>query len=182
MTEPARLTAGDSWSWDREIPGRPGPTWSAIYYFRDAAGDGRLEVPASATGETFTASRTSAQTAAVAPGAWYWTLVVTDGVERFTVDQGEVTVLPDPATSGGYDPRSYYQKLLDAVRAVLADTATHDQASYSIAGRSLSRIPRSELLALESTLKWQVANEKARDRVRKGLRNPRNVGVRFVRP
>lgn len=83
--------------------------------------------------------------------------------------RGRITIDPDFAT-GDFDPRTHAEKALEAICAVLEKSATFDQQSYTIGGRSLTRHSLPELHQLKKEYAHEVARERA---VRNGqsLRN-----------
>lgn len=90
--------------------------------------------------------------------------VVTDSVYgTSSVEDGEVNVKVSVADEPiGQDLRSHAEKTLEKVEAVLEGRATTDQLSYSLNGRSLSRIPISELREWRQHLRSEVLMEKRR--------------------
>lgn len=111
-------------------------------------------------------------------GQYTWVLEASAAGERFVVDRGRCTVYADPTTAGT-DLRSHARIVLEAIQAVIENRATKDQASYTIAGRSLSRTPLPELLMLLDRYKREVYSEEQAERVAKGLPTRGRVLVRF---
>lgn len=180
MTVPTELTAGDTWTWTHSVTDHPATSYTAAtFYLQNAARS--FGMAATLSGTNFALTATAATTAALKPGKYQWRLVAITGTNRFTIDRGEVEVLPDPATAASYDFRSVARRTLEAIEAYLADPDNLAAASYSIGGRSLSRWSRSELLSEMSKWKAEVQEEEAKSRMAKGLGNPRRLYVRFDR-
>lgn len=150
---PAELTAGARWAWTRSDITDAYPTASYTLSFR------LCELASPYTQQTVTAGKVAsahvvevpiADTAgAYVAGDYSWQAIVTrdsDG-EQVQVDQGLVTILPDLATDAATS--SWVYKTLQAIRATLQGTASKEEASYSIGGRSLSRRSIPELMDLE---------------------------------
>ena len=78
------------------------------------------------------------------------------------------------------DLRSHNQIILDALEATLENRATLDQSSYSIAGRSLSRMDVDDLLRFKAIYSWRVKREIQLERIRNGQRPGNTIDVRFV--
>lgn len=121
---PLTLRQGDTWSWTRTYADYPAPAWSVT---------ARLVNASAAAAQASTPSGTdhlikfaAAATAAITPGTYALIETVTDGTDRYTVGQGELLVLPDPASATPYDPRGPMRKAYDAARAALADYATNN--------------------------------------------------------
>lgn len=95
----------------------------------------QLKVPANITGQ-------------YAPGTYNYSIIATDGTDYYTIESGKCEVEAQAGALDVTDTRSHNKKMLDAINATLENRATSDQQSYSIAGRSLTKIPISELLQL----------------------------------
>lgn len=160
MAEPAELVAGDSWSWSRPDLRDAWPasgSWVLTYRLRPAAGGTSVLLTADAA---FAVAVAPAASALYAAGAWLWTAMVGNGTDRHTVGEGRITVRPDPAAATATDARSWAERTLEAVEAVLAGRATADHEAYSIEGRSVTRIPIAELRTWRARLKTEVARER----------------------
>lgn len=98
--------------------------------------------------------------ASAAPGAWRYAIKatrLTDGLVQ-TVATGTIQVNPDPAR---HDVRSHAERVLEAIEALIEGRATTDVQSYSIAGRSLTRMTPAELVTWRSHYRQDVAMERA---------------------
>lgn len=164
--EPQSLRAGDTWKWRREdLPDYPANVWTLTYRFKNAAGG--FEVVAVADGLAFAVDELAADTAATTAGVYTWAAQVSNGTEAYTVDSGQMSILPDLfGTASGddtaaLDTRSFARKALDAVEAVLSGTATYKQKRYEIAGRSLERFDPKDLMDVRDRLRAEVQAENA---------------------
>ncbi len=97
-----------------------------------------------------------------ASGLYRYSIIALDAnSNRYLLEVGDVTVAQDPtAISIDTDLRSYAQKTLDAIEAVLAKKATSDQQAYTIAGRSITKIPFKELYEMRELFRKEVAMQK----------------------
>ena len=77
------------------------------------------------------------------------------------------------------DLRSHAKKVLDAIEAVIENRATVDQSSFSIAGRSLSRMSIDELLTLKNRYKAEYLKEIKEARIKNKQRSGNTIGVKF---
>lgn len=127
-----------------------------------------------ASGDAFAVTLSSAVTATLKAGTYTWRELVTKSGETYEAASGVVRVLPDIAQAGAGDFQSADEKMLAIVEAALEGRLSQDMESYSIAGRAVTKIPASELLAIRSQLKAAVA---ARAR---GDKWGRTVKVRFT--
>lgn len=158
---PSAVTAGDRWQW-RDAAATagwpPADGWVLTYRFwRDGA---ELLVEALVIDGAYVVDLPPVQTAQVAAGEWAWAAWVSRADDRRTVDDGRITVRPNPAAATG-DVRTHAERVLEAIRAVIEGRATKDQESYSIGGRSLSRTPLDDLMRLETRYARRVAAERA---------------------
>lgn len=179
MAVPSTLTAGDTWSWTYTAEDYPADTWTGTWYFVGA--ERVFEVAGTPSGTDHAGTLAPSVTAGIEPGRYAYRFRVTDGSTVATIGPGYLDVEADPAYVKATDPRSHARKVLDAIEAVLERRATHDQASYSIGNRSLSRMSIGELLTWRDKYKSMVQSEDAAAGMAAGLGNPRRLYVRFDR-
>lgn len=159
---PAELTAGARWTWTRSDITAAYPTSAYTLSFR------LCELSAPYTQQTVTAGKVAnahvvtvpvADTAgAYVAGDYSWQAIVTrdsDG-EQVQVDHGLVKIRPD--LSSGSVTASWVYQTLQAIRATLHGTASKEQSSYSIGGRSLSLRSIPELMDMEKDFsrRWKA--------------------------
>jgi hypothetical protein len=182
---PAILTAGDSLSLSVPAYGRTVEEgWGLSVVLVPADGSGTRITATSSTVDpddagAFLLEVPAATTATWAARAYTWVLQATKGSERNTLATGSTTVRPDPLSASTLDTRSTARLALAAIDAYLLDSTNLKAASYSIAGRSLSRYTRAELMAERSKWQMEVANEEAADRLAAGLPSRSRIFVRF---
>lgn len=162
---PARLSAGDFWTWRADIfaGAYPGTDYGLTYSLAPRQGGTATDLAASWDGDGWLVSASGATTASLAPGSYAWSLLVTR-----TTDSAQVTICTgttEVLAAAGADQRSYARRLLEAIEARLEGRATKDVDAYSIEGRSLTRIPFAELRATRARLLREVAAE---DRAARG--------------
>lgn len=173
---PAKLIAGDTWSWTREFADYPAPTWVATVYFENASG--AFDAAASANGSAHAFSIDAATTGGKPAGRYKWSVrVVSGGSDAHTVESGWVEVVTNPAAAGTHDPRSDARKMLDALNAFLIGKATTAQQSMSLNGRAMSTYSLSEISQWRDRLRAEVATEEKGSAAGLG----RNIKTRFVR-
>lgn len=150
------LIAGDTLDFTDSVPQYPATDgWTLKYRLvpRFATPtQAPITLTAAASGADYRVTAAPATTAAWVAGFYSWFRWVEKTGARQTLDPaegGQLEVRADPSTAAqGYDARTQDQTALDAIDAVLANRATTDQKSYSIAGRALERMTVDELLAL----------------------------------
>jgi hypothetical protein len=175
MSIPSSLVAGDSWEWTAEYGDYPAGTWTATAYFQNA--DNEFSFPAVADGTTHSFEAAATATDDYKPGRYYVQVRVTDGSSPVVVDSGWCEVIADPASGVKVDHRSWARRTLDAVEAFIEGNATTAQQAISIAGRSISRYPLTELLQLRSQLRGEVRTEEQGENAGLG----RDIKVRYGR-
>jgi hypothetical protein len=183
MNEPKRFVAGDTVSWSKSVPEYPpGNGWTLTYSFWNEYRSFRVD--AVTDNGIYSIQIPASVSEAIYPGRYSWQAFVSKGSEeslqRHTVGSGEVVVKHNPArTDGkGLDSRSEIKKALDAVNAVIAKTATSDQRSYTIEGRSLERRNNDELIGLRNDLEQKYAQELREERLEQGVGGSK-IYVRF---
>ncbi len=158
---PGDLIAGDSWRWDLSVSDYPATTWTATAYFR---GVGSINVVATASGATHQFRATGAETSAVPAGVYRYFVKVTDGTDTFTIDQGEVEVLPNAATATT-QLQTHAEKALALVEALIEGRAVDGVEAATIFGRSWQKIPLAELLKMRAAYRAEVATRRYRGKL-----------------
>jgi hypothetical protein len=182
-TEPTRFVAGDLVMWRRtDLADYTGAGFTLTYTLRPAAG-GESEVTATGTvvnGE-FRISLSSAVTAPMQPGRWYWSayLTRTSDNQRVQIDDGEMTVEANRAVDPS-DTRSHAQRTLDAIMAVIEGRATEDVQSYTIGGRQINKMGPDDLIRWKNHYRQEVEAERNAARRRNGLPSRNTLTVRFT--
>lgn len=119
-------------------------------------------------------------TATWLPGTYNWAAWVEKGQERYTVELGQLKVLQDPRTMvPGLDARSDTQKAYEAVTAMITGRATDGVKAYTINGRQLERYALSELMALQTRLRTQLAQERRAQGIADSYGSVKRVLVRI---
>lgn len=164
-TEPSGFSAGDSVRWLRRVEvygDHKDPADSWVLTYRLINNDEKIEIACSDNGDGyFLASVTATDSADYAVGVYVWRAFVAKNTDRFVVGEGRVCLEPDYAALGSYDSRSWAEQMLEALEAMLLKSASKDQQSYSIGGRSLSRFSRAELFDARDRVKREISNEDA---------------------
>jgi hypothetical protein len=120
-------------------------------------------------------------TSAWLPGEYNWAAWVEKAQEKYTVETGILTVLPDPRTASvGTDTRSATERAFDAVNAMLQGRATDGVQSYTINGRQLSRYSMADLLKLRDRLRVDLARERRAAGLQDHTGTARRIFVRIA--
>lgn len=181
------IIAGDTLELSLSYTGYTASEWSIWVALRGNAAaidikDGETGVTVAVVNGKYEITVTPAATELYTPGAYSYVVYLykteVDGeetviVDRKTVDTGAITILADyGAMTSASDARSHVKKVLDAIEAVIEKRASKEQQSYSIAGRSLSRIPLDELLKLRDRYRSEYQQE---------LRALEGIGIQQLR-
>ena len=86
---------------------------------------------------------------------------------------------PQANTTGNADNRSHAKKVLDAIQAVLENRASQDQMSYSIAGRSLSRMTIDDLMRFRDRYRAEYNREIKLKRIKNKQDTGNTIKARF---
>lgn len=184
MNIPRKLVNGDSFTWkdaatmDNLRNAISAPTWTLLYAIRGAV---NLDLTATQDGTGWSTTISKVQSATLTPGEYYWQAFASAGTSRIAIGAGKLTMLVNLATaSAGAELRSQTKQDLDAVQAAMrAMIAGGAVAKYVIANRQVEKMHMTDLIALESKLKVQLAREQRADDQANGLGNPNNTFVRF---
>ena len=182
-TEPEKIVAGDRLIWKRTDLNvdYDNSAFTLKYSARlEGTGSTEIEITASASGDDYLVEVASATTANYAAGTYRWQMYITrnSDSQRLTLDSGtwEVVANRDAATT---DPRSHARIMLEKIESVLEGRADADVSSYSINGRSLTKIAIPELMEWRDRYKSEYLREVRKERARNGIATGATVLVRF---
>lgn len=182
---PETVVVGDFIQWKRSdlVGDYPVATHSATYVAR-ITGGGAHEIQVTATESNpsyYLFTVTSAQSADFVPGYYHWQLEITETASgnRIVVDRGHFTAIPDLDVNNT-DPRSHAEIMLDKIETILQGRADSDVSSYSIQGRSLSKMSISDLIQWRDYYRREVLNEQRKSDALLGRQTSTTVKVRFL--
>lgn len=162
--EPARFVAGDTVTWKRTDLANDYPVagWALSYVFRLEGATTDFAVSTTESGDDYVAEIDAATSAGIPAGTYRWAALMTRTADggRVTIGTGVCVVEPDP--NSDIDPRSHAAKVLAAIESLIEGRATADVSSYSIAGRSLTKMTLDELMRWRSVYRNEVRQERAR--------------------
>jgi len=180
--EPKTIVVGDYLQWKKtDLAETYDPTlYTLTYIGRIAGGGNEINITATNGGTYYLIQESSTTTATYNPGYYHWQLEITrnsDG-ERIVVDRGHSEVVPDLDINAS-DPRSHAEIMLDKIQSLLQGKADADVSSYSIAGRSLTKMTFTELTEAESYFAAKVTSEKAKLDAQNHRPTAATIKVRF---
>lgn len=177
--EPKEFQAGNTLRFDRTLKDYPASLWSLTYVLRSRLpAVERIEIAATANGDTFEINVPAATTAEWTPGDYTLIGYVTLSPDRYEVFREQFTITEDIATSTlPLDTRSYYERLLAQVRDCITNGVVREVIRYSFNGTSTEVWNMQDALKAEAYLVSKVKQEKAG-----ASGKQRKILTRFVRP
>lgn len=184
--EPTEVVVGDFLQWKRSDIAGDYPTssgYTAEYVARITGGGSteiKLPQAAGSTDNYYLFQVDSATSAVFLPGLYHWQLEITQtsSGNRLVVDIGDFTALPDMDNNQA-DPRIHAEIMVDKIQTILEGKADSDVASYSIAGRSLTKMSFSELMEARDRYKREIVKHNNDELLKRGKSNGSTVKVRF---
>lgn len=155
---PSKIVAGDSLSWKKSLSDYPASTWTLVYHLLNQ--QKKITITAAADGDDHLVEIPIGTSDDYTVGAYKYIATVSDGTERYKIDEGRVEVTPDYANLESADLRTHAEKVLEALEAVIEGKASADQLTYSIAGRSISRYSPDEILQWRDSYQAEVNKER----------------------
>ena len=181
--EPDQIVVGDRVTWRKKNLGSdyPSTAYSVAYVSRvsSAGGNHEFQVTGTADGNDYLFTIASTASASFDLGHHHWQLEITrsSDSERIVIQTGSWDIITD--LDNNVDPRSHSEIMLDKIETVLQGRADADVLSYSINGRSLSKIPPNELVQWRDYYRREVSQEHKEDHVRNGRSHGGTIKVRF---
>lgn len=183
--EPDVLVVGDRWVWRRPdlVADYPTADYALTYEFHEDSGGGgshKFTITATETTTDYLIEIASATTAAYTAGEYNWYAFITrsSDSQRIAIDEGHTKLELNFANTNA-DNRSHAKKVLDAIEATIEGRASQDQMSYSIAGRSLSRMSIDDLLKFRDRYRAEYNREIKKLRIKNKQDTGNTIKVRF---
>ena len=183
--EPDLLVTGDRFAWQRPdlVSNYPLADYTMTYHFsQDSGGGGTHHFTLSSTeaDNNYYFEKPSSETTSLVAGDWKWQLyaIRTSDSQRITIDYG-ITKFSLGELDTNNDLRTHAKKVLDAIEAVIEGRATIDQSSFSLGGRSLSRMSVDELMTFRDRYKAEYLKEVKLARIRNKQGSGNTIKVNF---
>ena len=181
--EPTEVVVGDFIQWKRSdlVQDYPPALYSAEYVARiTGGGSTEIKLPATESADYYLFTVDSSTSADFSPGLYHWQLEITQtsSGNRLVVDIGDFTAIPD-MDSNQADPRIHAEIMVDKIETILSGKADSDVASYSIAGRSLTKMSFSELIQAREYYKREINNHNNKELLKRGKTTSSTIKVRF---
>lgn len=180
--EPPEIVVGDFLQWKKTDYAQVyDPTlYTLEYHARIAGGGNEISIVATNGGTYFLIQADSTVTASYNDGFYHWQadIIRISDQNRITIDRGTVTVVAD-LDQNSSDPRTHSEIMLSKIQSLLEGKADQDVSSYSIAGRSLTKLSFQELIDAEKYFAEKVRQEVARLDAKNHRDTGATVKVRF---
>lgn len=184
--EPLEVVVGDYLQWKRSDVSDDYPTsegYTAEYVARITGGGSteiKLQQAAGSTDDYYLFQVSSETSASFLPGLYHWQLEITQtsSGNRIVVDIGDFTAIPD-MDSNQADPRIHAEIMVDKIQTILEGKADSDVSSYSIAGRSLTKMSFTELIEARDYYRREIVKHNNAELLKRGKSNGSTIKVRF---
>ena len=181
--EPEQIVLGDFVLWKRTdlFEDYPDSAYSIQYVSRKSGGGGDHEfiVVGSVTGTEwiFEIASAASENFEVSDHHWQLEVIRSSDSSRIVLERGHWKILQDLDINA--DPRTHAEIMVDKIESLLEGRADSDVDSYSIAGRSLSKLSFDELIKARDYFRSEVKQEKASELAERGLNTGATIKVRF---
>jgi hypothetical protein len=181
--EPTQIVVGDFIQWKKAniAEDYPTATHSAEYVARiTGGGSNEIKLAGTETGGYYLFTVDSTTSAEFAVGRYHWQLEITEtsSGNRLVVERGEFEAIPDLDVNAS-DPRTHADIMLAKIETILEGKADSDVGSYSIAGRSLTKMSFDELMVARDRYKREVLQHQREELIKRGKASANTVKVRF---
>jgi hypothetical protein len=159
----------------------PLASYSAQYVARiSSGGNTEFTVVATEADGTYLFTIPSSTSSGFTAGDYHWQLEIvrTSDSSRIVVERGDWSIIVDLDVNGA-DPRSHAQIMIGKIESILQGKADSDVGSYSIAGRSLTKMSFAELMEARDRYKAEYTQELVKTRIESGKPSGATVKVRF---
>lgn len=180
---PETIIIGDYLLWKRTdlVSDYPLATHSMEYVARiTGGGNTEIKVAAQELNGTYVFEVDSVTSAGYTAGFYHWQLEVTETASsnRVVIERGTFTAVEDLDTNGA-DPRSHAEIMITKIESILQGKADADVSSYSINGRSLTKMSFQDLIDARDFYRKEYAKERQIERAKAGENTGATILVRF---
>jgi hypothetical protein len=181
--EPEVFTVGDFGQWKRpDLSGDYPPSEYTLRYIARLTGGASSEITVTATSDNgvhlFTVP--SQESADFNAGFYHWQLEVEQNSSgnRTVLQRGSVQIVVDLDVNST-DPRTHAEIMVNKIESILQGKADSDVSSYSIAGRSLTKMSFNELIEARDYYRKEIVQERNKEMVKNGRKGSSTIQVRF---
>jgi hypothetical protein len=182
--EPLVVVVGDFLQWKKTQLANdyPTATHSAEYVARiTGGGSSEIKLPATERDTYYLFTVDSVTSADFEAGFYHWQLEITETASgnRIVIERGEFEAVQDLDINGA-DPREHAEIMLDKIEALLEGRADGDVSTYSIAGRSITKMSPEELLAWRDYYRREVSVYRRKNAIARGKKGNATILMRFT--
>jgi len=183
LDEPLEFVKGDfvQWRLDEYSTDYPNSTHTMEYVARiRGGGSSEIKIASTTIDDDYLFTITSAVSTNYDAGHYHWQLEVveTSSSNRIVLNTGEWDVKVD-LDDNNADPREHFMIMLDKIETVLQGRADADVLSYSINGRSLSKMSPNELVEWRNYYKREVTMHNRKERIKHNMPTGATIVTRF---
>lgn len=180
---PETIVIGDYLLWKRTdlVDDYPLADYSMEYVARiTGGGSTEIKVAAQELNGTYVFEVDSATSALYVAGFYHWQLEVTKTAtgDRIVLERGTFTAVVDLDVNNS-DPRTHAEIMISKIESILQGKADADVASYSINGRSLTKMSFQDLIDARDFYRKEYAKERQKERALAGETTGATILVRF---
>lgn len=181
---PSEIVVGDFVQWKRSdlVADYPVASYSANYVFKKSGAQDEFKISSSGASPAgyFLFNAVNAATSLYTVGTYNWQLEIvrSSDSERIVLSRGQIEVIPDLDVSS-VDARSHNEIMLSKIQSLLEGKADSDVSSYSIAGRSLTKMGFQELVDAKNYYRSEVLREKRVLDAKNGRSGASTIKARF---
>lgn len=182
-TEPSTFTIGDFGRWKRPdlSADYPPAEYNLTYVARLTGGAStEIKVVASNVDGVHVFTINSSESSSYSAGHYHWQLEVEQisSGNRVVIQTGSVDIIVD-LDENNADPRTHAQIMVGKIESILQGKADSDVSSYSIAGRSLTKMSFNELIEARDYYRKEMVKEQRLDDIKSGRTGKATIQVRF---
>jgi len=180
---PETIVIGDYLLWKRTdlVDDYPLATHSMEYVARiTGGGSTEIKVAAQELNGTYVFEVDSVTSSAYVAGFYHWQLEVTETASsnRVVIERGTFTAVVDLDVNNS-DPRTHAEIMITKIESILQGKADADVSSYSINGRSLTKMSFQDLIDARDFYRKEYAKERQKERALAGENTGATILVRF---
>ena len=182
-TEPTRFTVGDFGRWKRpDLSATYPPADYTLRYIArfSKGGNDEINVVASNVDGVHVFTIESSESDDYDAGHYHWQLEVeqTSSGNRVVIQTGTVDIVED-LDGNNVDARTHAEIMVSKIESILQGKADSDVSSYSIAGRSLTKMSFAELTDVRDFYRKEMVKEQRLHDIRNGKTGQSTIKVRF---
>lgn len=176
MSIPQKFRAGDNLLFTESLEDYPASIYNLTYTLINAFH--KLTLVATASDDDFIVSLSPTETENFNMGDYAYIAHVTKLGEKKEVLNGNISILPNLSNIENLDTRTFAQKMVERIEAVLSGEGTIEQKQYTINGRTLISRELTELQEMRQKYKLEINKDESKTNSKK-RKNMHSLYTRF---